>query len=436
MTYFPCLLADAASEGPLRLFLLQLAVVVLAARASGWIALRVGQPRVVGEILGGLALGPSLLGAFAPGIFGALFGNSDSQPLIFTSQVGLVLFMFQAGMEFEFKHLRERVNQRAVMAISIGSIVLPLALGYATALALYAEFAAPLGIVKFHFCAFVAVAMAITALPILGRIMASLGITKTRMGSVTISSAASNDVVGWILLAAVSTAVAGQFSAGRMAGQVGLLAVLCAVLWLVLRPLLKRLAQKAVDIDGNLSFDYAAGAIVLVLAAGVVTSALGIFAAFGGFAIGVLLAGERRFIKAWSARMEPFVYVFFLPVFFTCTGLRTDAGELDSPVMWLWCLLVIATATAGKWLGAYWAARLAGIPPGEARCIAVMMNTRALMELIVLHAGYELGVIPASVFTMLVIMAVATTLITTPLLRRFLRNIELEGRTLGNETEA
>lgn len=415
-------LADAAGhhqEGALRLFLVQLAIIVLAARVSGGLALRLGQPRVVGEIIGGLALGPSLLGGLAPDTFASLFG-SNQLPLTLVSQIGLVLFMFQTGMDFDFGHLRQATNRGAVLGISIGSITVPLACGFLVGLALYPTFAAPQGIDRFHFSAFIAVAMSITALPILGRIMATLGITRTRLGSITISSAAFNDVVGWILLAAISTAATGSFSASSMGLQTLLVAAFGAAMWLGLGPLLRRLARKAVNAEGELSLEFAAGAIVTVLLAGLATSALGIFAAFGGFAVGTLLAGDRRFVAAWSAKMEPFVTVFFLPVFFTCTGLRTDSGQLNSLELWLWCLLVVAAATAGKVSGAYGGARLFGIPTAESLCIAVMMNTRALMELIVLNAGLELGVIPRPVFTMLVIMAVVTTLITTPLLRRML----------------
>ncbi|MEZ5323911.1 MAG: cation:proton antiporter [Verrucomicrobiales bacterium] len=412
-----------AHESDLRVFFIQLAIVVTAARCFGWIALRLGQPRVVGEILGGLALGPSLFGLLAPDAFSSLFGTTNAEPLTFVSQIGLVLFMFQTGMEFDFAHLKERSNRGAVLGVTVGSVLLPLLLGYGLAQLLYPVFCSDSGIERGHFCAFVAVALAITALPILGRIMASLEISRTRMGSVTISAAAFNDIIGWVLLAAISTAAAKQFSPEQLVLQVVSIAVFAVVMWTAVRPLVRRFAARVSHTDG-LSLDYAAGAIVLVLLAGAITSSVGIFAAFGGFAVGVLLSDSAGFSKAWSARMEPFIAVFLLPVFFTCTGLRTDSGQLDSLEQWLWCGMVVVVATASKWFGAYWGAVAFGIPKSEALCIAVMMNTRALMELVVLNVGYELGVLPRPVFTILVIMAVVATLVTTPLLKRFLPHVQ------------
>lgn len=423
-----------ATEQLLFFTLMQLSIIVLAARAGGVLAQRLGQSVAVGEIITGILLGPSLFGALAPDLFALVFRSTPPQPLTILSQVGLLLLMFQIGLEFDFAHLRERHNRRAVMAVSVAGLVAPFALG------LLFAWAAPEFLAHTHnrlgFMLFVATAFSITALPILGRIMMEFNLTKTSLGVIAISAAAINDVIGWLLLALVTALSTSAFAPWDFAWHVlgvlgfGLLA------WWGIRPLLVRLVRAQMQPcpqTGPQAAPQAAAQglpptlmgiiIAVIFLGGMATYQLGIFAIFGGFMMGVLLHQEHRFVQAWNDKVGSFVNVFFLPIFFTYTGLRTDIGSLGSLEAWAWCALLIALATLGKFGACWWAARWAGLGPREARIVGIMMNTRALMELIIINVGYDLGVIGREVFTMLVLMAIFSTVVTTPALRRWLPGV-------------
>jgi Kef-type K+ transport system membrane component KefB len=237
---------------------------------------------------------------------------------------------------------------------------------------------------------------------------------------IAISAASFTYVVGWVMLAVVSALVAANFSGAELAIKVVLLVALLAFSWLVLRPLLKRALARLRPADGSLGNHQLGLLLALIFVGGMSTYRLGIFAIFGGFLAGVLLHDDRALVKAWNERVGHFVIVFFLPIFFTYTGLRTEIGSLATAQAWGWCALLIALATIGKYGAAYGAARWTGLDHHQANVIGVMMNTRALMELVVINVGFDLGVISRQVFTMLVLMAVFSTVITTPLLRRWL----------------
>lgn len=403
-----------AVEQALFFVLLQLIVIIAVARVAGELARRAGQPRAVGEILAGLVLGPSLLAQVAPEVSSYVFHSIPSLPVNMISQIGLILLMFQIGMDFDFGHLTDKRNRKAVSYVSLACIGLPFGLGFAIG-QLSASWLAP-GINPFAYSLFVATALSITAVPVLGRIMMEYNLTHTHIGAIAISAAAVNDVVGWILLAIISAVAASQFSLGNTLTQLGLFVVYIAACWWLVRPLL-RWMLKRVDFSRGMPGDLMALMLALVFISGLATYKLGIFAIFGGFMLGVLVHDHKEFVAAWKKSVGQFVLVFFLPVFFTYTGLRTDIAGLDSLTLWAWCLLILAAAMAGKLIGAYIGARLAGLSPYQASTIGVLMNTRALMELIVLNVGYDAGVIPGSVFAMLVIMAVATTIMTGPALR-------------------
>jgi len=412
--------AVAAHKTELLLFftLLQLTVIVLAGRIGSETAKRFSQSAAVGEIIVGILLGPSLFGRLAPDAFHFVFRSSPPEPVQILSQIGLILLMFQIGLEFDFSHLRERSHRATVGRVAAASLILPFALGgvfgFYTAPALSPQ-ADPLSSALF-----IAVALSITALPILGRIMIEFDMTRTSLGVIAISAAAINDVIGWILLALVTALATTNFEAGRFAGQVSLVAVFFALSWLGVRPLLKRLVRYSAPSGGKLSNNLLGGLLAVIFLSAMATYQLGIFAIFGGFMVGVILHDEHELVAAWKERVGHFVTVFFLPIFFTYTGLRTNIGGLDSWAAWGWCGLVVVLATAGKFGGAYLAARGSGLGHFAACVLGIMMNTRALMELIVINVGYDLGVISQNVFTMLVIMAVATTVATTPCLRVWL----------------
>lgn len=408
-----------ALEHLLLFILLQLILIILAARLAGALAMRWGQPRAVGEIVAGLLLGPSLFGLLAPDTFHWLFRSVDSTPLTIMSQIGLILLMFQVGMEFDFSQLGDRANRRAAGWVTLVGIVLPFGLGlgfgWVSAPRLAPGIAAP------AYSLFIAIALSITAVPILGRILMEFGLTRSRLGVITIAAAAANDAIGWVLLAVVAAVASSQLSWPVVGRQVGLLLAYLLVSWFLVRPVLHGvLRQYPAIANGQLPQDVLALLLLAVFASAMVTSQLGIFAIFGGFTAGVLLHDRQALVAAWRRRVEDLLAVFFLPIFFTYTGLRTDIGSLATPELWLWCGALIALATLGKFGGGYFAARRGGLSQAESRCIGIMMNTRALMELIVINLGHDMGVIPRAVFTMLVLMAVLSTLMTAPALRRWL----------------
>lgn len=413
-----------ATEQLLFYTLLQLSIIVLAARAGGALAQRLGQSVAVGEIITGILLGPSLFGALAPDLFALVFRSTPPQPLTILSQVGLLLLMFQIGLEFDFGHLRERRNRKAVMAVSVAGLVAPFALGLAFAVM------APDWLVhtpnRFGFTLFVATAFSITALPILGRIMIEFNLTRSPLGVIAISAAAINDVVGWLLLALVTALSVSAFDPWQFGWHVGGVVLFGVVSWWGIRPLLARVVQQQMADQPERSLPPTLMGVIIaaIFIGGMTTYQLGIFAIFGGFMMGVLLHAEHRFVQAWNDKVGSFVNVFFLPIFFTFTGLRTDIGSLGSAEAWGWCALLIALATLGKFGACWLAARWAGLDSREARIVGIMMNTRALMELIIINVGFDLGVIGREVFTMLVLMAIFSTVVTTPALRRWLPGLQ------------
>jgi Kef-type K+ transport system membrane component KefB len=423
--------ATGNPEDILAATLLQLIVIVLVARgASVWLR-RIGQPGAVGEILAGLLLGPSFLGAVFPEWSGFVFGAATAAPIHLISQIGLIFLMFQIGSDFNFAHLERTEYRRAVAAVAAASLLAPLALGL-----LVGRWSAPAlasGVDARVYSLFFAVALAITAVPILGRILREFGLTQTPLGVITITAAAVNDVVGWLLLAAVSAVATAHFSPQHLAVQIACIVAFAAVLWLAGRPLVRLLMRRFPIERGQLPNGLMALVIAAMFAAAICTYRLGIFAIFGGFSAGLLFHRYRDFVEAWQRQVGAFVLVLFLPIFFTYTGLRTNVLGLTTPSDWAWCLLVVAVASVAKIVPVYCAARLTGLPRQESVASGVLMNTRALMELVVLNIGLDLGFMPQKVFTMFVIMALVTTLATAPLLRLVLRR---SGRQLPAAVEA
>lgn len=407
-----------ATESLLFVTLLQLIVMILAARFGNNLSRALGQPGVIGEIVAGLLLGPSLFGHFFPGVSILLFGAKASMPITIISQIGLVLLMFQIGMDFEFGHLARRKNRNAVMGIAAASVAVPFALGFAIG-RISAPLLAP-GIDALTYSLFFGVGLAITAVPVLGRILREFDMTRTEIGVVAISAAAINDVVGWVLLAGISAFASAQLSSVRIAVQAGGILLLLAVAAFLLRPAVLWLLRRYPVEKGELAPNLMAAVVCLIFTMGIFTYQLGIFAIFGGFLAGLLFHRDKSFVEAWRRQVGRFVLVFFLPVFFTYTGLRTNVLGLAGALDWEWLAIVLAAAIFGKIVSVYAASRLSGFGGKESVILGTLMNTRGLMELIALNIGFDLGFIPQNVFTMLVIMAAVTTVMTGPLLRLFL----------------
>ncbi|WP_304169510.1 cation:proton antiporter [Phenylobacterium aquaticum] len=410
--------AQHASEAALVFVLIQLIIMIGAARALNTLFRWLGQPGVIGEIMAGLILGPSLFGHLFPAASIAVFGAHPAPAISAISQIGLTLLMFQIGMDFEFGLLKAGRNRRAVGIIAAASVATPLLLGLGVGW-LSAPTLAP-GRDPLPYALFCAVAMAITAVPILGRILRQFDLSRTRIGVVAISAAAINDLVGWLLLAAVSAFAASRLTGLSLALQWGGLIALGLALRYALAPLAAWMVRVFPLKQGELAPNMMAAVLVLVLGLAICTARLGVFAIFGGFAAGLLFHAHGAFVAAWRRQVGQFVLVFFLPVFFTFTGLRTNVLGLTGADDLVWLGVILAAAVLGKIVPVYLAGRLNGFDRDESAILAALMNTRALMELIVLNVGYDLGVLPQKVFTMLVIMAVATTIMTGPLLKLLL----------------
>ncbi|MFN7921902.1 MAG: cation:proton antiporter [Bryobacteraceae bacterium] len=424
---------NAHVENVLLIVMIQLMVIIASARISGVLFRRLGQPQVCGEIAAGLILGPSLLGGLMPGLFARVFDPSVSQIFSILSQTGLVLLMFLIGLEFDFGHLDE--NRHSAFSISIAGIVLPFGLGFALGWFLHGQMG--LSGSWINFALFMAAAMSITAIPILGRIMVELGLNRTRIGALTISAAAIDDATGWIILALVTAIVRSSFDAWKLSLMIAEVAGFAALMMFVVRPQLIRWTRATLaKSGGELSLNALAVLLILILISAMATNLIGIFSIFGAFFFGAILYDQHEFTAAVKRRLSDFVTVFFLPIFFTYTGLRTDIGTMTGATLWFYCGLVLAAAMIGKFGGCSIAARANGLPWRESAIVGVMMNTRALMELIVINIGYDLGVIPKSVFFMLVFMAVFTTYITTPLLRRLVHSSEVEESYQASEFAA
>jgi Kef-type K+ transport system membrane component KefB len=391
--------------------LLALLAVVVAGRLLGRLFTALGQPPVIGEVIAGVLLGPSLLGAISPEAYRFILPPTVVPSLGIVAQIGVVLYMFQVGLDLNPALLRGQVQ--ATVATSHASIVLPFVLGATLALYLYPRFST--SDVSFtSFALFLGIAMSITAFPVLARILSELGITRTPLGAVALTCAAVDDVTAWCLLALVVGVV--QAAAGRALVVALLTLGFIAVMFVAVRPLVARWVERAEGREPTRS-DIAA-AIAALLAASIVTEAIGVHAIFGAFLLGAVIPHDSRLARALAGSLDHLVAILLLPAFFAFAGMRTEVGLLSEASAWLACALIIVVATVGKVGGTLLAARVAGMPWRDAAALGVLMNTRGLMQLIVLNVGLDLGVISPTLFTMMVLMALATTIATTPVFRR------------------
>src|SRR5579864_8481528 len=351
------------TESILLIVIVQLIVIVASARFFGGLFRRMGQPLVCGEIAAGLILGPSFFGGMLPHLFHKVFDPSVGQIFAIMSQIGLILLMFLIGLEFDYGHLSN--NGHMAMSISMAGILLPFSLGFF--LGRWMHGALHLNGGWINLSLFMAAAMSITAIPILGRIMIELNLTRTRIGSLTISAAAADDASGWIILAIVTALARSTFDPKRVAIMVlETLGFAVFMVW-IMRPLLKRWTAYHLRANqGKLSASGLAITLIMVFLAAAATNLIGIFSIFGSFFLGGLLYDQREFREAIQRRMRDFVTVFFLPIFFTYTGLRTDIGTMVGASLWVMCGLVLLTAFVGKFGGCSLAARLSGLPWREA----------------------------------------------------------------------
>lgn len=395
----------------IKLLVIQICVILMAAYSVGWVLSRFRQPQVVGEMVAGVLLGPSLLGWVAPGLFAALFPPASLGPLSVLSQIGLLLFMFMVGLEFDTRTLR-KLGHIAVV-ISHTSIIVPFVLGALLALFLFPRVADD-SLPFTGFVLFMGAAMSVTAFPVLARILGERNLLGTKLGTLTIACAAVDDVTAWCLLAAIIAIVKSELNHLPLWQMLPGVVIYLAVMLYVLRPLLKRvLAQQG---DAKKNDKLIAVLLVCMLASSWATEWLGIHALFGAFFAGVIVPKENGFTEDVRKRLQLPVVVLLIPLFFAFTGLRTSIGLISGVEMVLYCVLVFVVAIAGKFGGSMIAARVMKTPWREAASIGILMNTRGLIELVILNIGLDIGVLTRPLFSIMVLMAVGTTVMTTPLL--------------------
>ena len=400
---------------PLGSFILQILTILVASRVCGLILRRLGQPRVMGEIIAGICLGPSLLKAVFPEFHGFLFPESSLPRLFFVSNIGLILFMFIVGLELDLRSLASRA--KSALLISHFSIILPFVLGAGLALLLFGEFG-PHGFGFLSFALFMGVSMSITAFPVLARIIQEHNLTRTTLGAAAITAAAIDDVTAWCILAVVVGIVQSGSSAGAYA-VVSLALVYAGIAVFAVRPALRQWLAPSRSGSPPVAPATLALVFMILLASGLLTESIGIHALFGAFLAGVIMPEEGEFKAKLVASVEGVSTLILLPVFFAFTGLRTEIGLINDVHSWLICGAIIAVAVTGKMGGSIAAARFTGLEWRESAGLGALMNTRGLVELVVLNIGYDIGVLTPKIFTMLVIMAIVTTMMTGPLLRLF-----------------
>jgi K+:H+ antiporter len=391
--------------------LFQIPVIILIILACGSLVRKLGQARVIGEIIGGILLGPSVFARIAPAASSALFPPSSMASFEVLSTVGLILFLFLIGTEVNIEHL---YHQRATAALSsLMSILVPFAIGALLAESLRIRFA-PQGVPRIPFVLFLGIAMSITAFPVLARILEERGIQGTKLGTTAILCAAVDDVVAWVLLAlALALIGAGNGRSSLAARLLGLVVYLVVMIGVV-RPIAARLLRSRQGQD--LSLELLGIMTAFAFASAAATDALGLHPLFGAFLAGICFPRADAWQGTIRSRLEMLLSALLLPLFFALTGMRTRLDLLNKPAMWLWTAIVLVAATVGKIGGATVAARWTGQSWRDSLALGALLNTRGLVELIVLNIGYNAGIFSPGLFTMLVVMALITTMCTMPIL--------------------
>ncbi len=399
-------------NSPVGRLLAQLLVVILATRTTGSFFRRIGLPSVVGEITAGILLGPSLLGWLWPSGSAFLFAPASLDTLKLLSQIGVTVFMFVVGMELEIGPFRDQV--RPAFLVSLTGILVPFLMGTTTALYLYDRYAGP-GAAFTPFALFFGISLSITAFPVLVRILEERDIIKTPLGNAAITCAAVGDASAWAILALVVAFVRAE-GVKAVLFNFALLALFVSLMVVVVWRWLPRWLRPDTKARRGPSSGLVAGVLLFMTGSALVTEVLGIHALFGAFLAGAIMPRDEGFRRDLLVRMENFTNVFLMPLFFAFSGLRTHIGMLNDPKSWLICLLVVVVATAGKLGSSMFAARMVGMGWNDSFSFGALMNTRGLMELIALNIGYDMGILPAPIFTILVLMALMTTFLTGPLL--------------------
>lgn len=415
---------------PLAILLAQIVTIIIAARIMGWVCIKIKQPVVIGEMLAGIILGPSLLGLHFPEISAVLFPVDSLNNLQFLSQIGLILFMFIIGMELDLNVLKNKAHDAVV--ISHASIIIPFTLGVSLAYFLYQHYA-PANVEFLSYSLFIGISMSITAFPVLARIIQERGLQKSRLGALVITCAAADDITAWCILAVVIAIV--KAGAATSAIYTILLAIAYVFIMIkIVRPFLLRVGEVSSSKDNLGKREVAIFFIVLILSA-FATEVIGIHALFGAFMAGAIMPESSRFRSLFIEKIEDVAVLLLLPLFFVFTGLRTQIGLLNDWEHWLIAGVIILVAVVGKFVGSALAARFVGQNWKDSLSIGALMNTRGLMELIVLNIGYDLGVLSAELFSMMVLMALVTTFMTGPSLDLINKMFKIKKSALGTKIQ-
>jgi Kef-type K+ transport system membrane component KefB len=391
----------------LALLLLQVTVILAVAKLTAAAVARAGQPAVVGEMLGGILLGPSFFGSLMPAVHRALFPADATGTLQLLSQIGVILFMFLVGCELNLSRVRR--NARTAVVVSYAGIAAPMLLGVALSWVLFRDFA-PSGVTFLPFALFVGTAMSITAFPVLARILAERRMTDSVLGATAIACAAVDDVTAWCMLSLV-VAVAKASGTGAAALTVMMVAIFAGVMLIIIRPLVSRANHNRWS--GDRAF---VGALIFAFASAFVTQGIGVHAIFGAFLAGVVVSAHGPTRTLVKDRVHALASAILVPLFFASAGLRTELASIVGIRSWMLCAAIVAVAIAGKFGGASLAARFTGMVWRDSLALGALMNTRGLMELIVLNVGYDLGILSPALFSMMVLMALVTTGMTAPML--------------------
>jgi len=407
------------SFSPLLQVLIALVLIILVTRIGGWLFKKADQPQVMGEIVGGILLGPSFFGWLAPGFSEAIMPAPIVTHLNMLAQVGIIFYMFLIGLEVDLDEMKQ--HMRSTLIISNISILVPFILGIILSIKLYASLA-PAGLGFTSFALFVGISLSITAFPILARILTDKNLHKTSLGKLALTCAAINDIMAWCLMALVVSVASSRYSNAFMTIAMTIGYVIAMIVFI--RPILKsKLASHSNVLNEKI--------LVTVFAALLISSAttelIGIHALFGAFLFGAIVPHDHELAKNLHYRLYDFIRLFFLPIFFAYTGLRTKINLVSTPTEWLYCAMIIAVAIFGKFGGTYMAARLSGYKNRPSAALGILMNTRGLVELIVLNIGLDLGILTPTLYTMLVIMALVTTFMTGPLIKIIKSKTSSEG---------
>jgi len=395
-----------------KLLIAQIGVILIVARIVGWLFSKLHQPRVIGEMVAGIMLGPSLLGWVAPGASAALFPQASLGYLNALSQVGLLLFMFLVGLELDLEQLRKL--GRAAVTTSLTSIIAPFILGFLLAIYLYPRLSDQS--VNFTgFALFMSIAMSITAFPVLARILTERNLLRSRVGAVAITCAAVDDVTAWIILAGIIVLIRSSNLPLPLWMMLAGLGVFILFMLVVVRRALRRLVA-LYKLQGELTHGILAIVLLVVMASGWMTEFLGVHALFGAFLAGAIMPRHHELSQDLWRRCEALVVTLLLPLFFAFTGLRSSFFLISGAQMWFYCAVIIALAIIGKLFGSLVAARINGMSWREATAVGVLMNTRGLVELVILNIGLDLGILSQALFSIMVLMALVTTFMTSPLL--------------------